>query len=89
MSIVHGRTYGIKYFFLSFYKAIYCQPINPFSCTVATAEILSGKNGRAWVPMVLHLRKYAKIKILKRKKISWEPFRSCLLNSTANPAQFG
>ena len=29
-----------------------------------------------------------KIKILKRKKKSWEPFRSCLLKSTANQAQF-
>ena len=29
-----------------------------------------------------------KIEILKRKK-SWELFRICLLNSTANPAQFG
>ena len=28
-----------------------------------------------------------KIRILKRKK-NWEPFRICLLNSTANPAQF-
>ena len=26
---------------------------------------------------------------IKTKKNSWEPFRSCLLNSTANPAQFG
>ena len=25
----------------------------------------------------------------KEKKKSWEPFRICLLNSTANPAQFG
>ena len=28
-----------------------------------------------------------KIKKLKRKK-SWEPFKICLLNSAANPAQF-
>ena len=26
---------------------------------------------------------------IKTKKKSWEPFRRCLLNSTANPAQFG
>ena len=26
---------------------------------------------------------------IKEKKISWEPFRIGLLNSTANPAQFG
>ena len=25
---------------------------------------------------------------MKNKTKSWEPFRSCLLNSTANPAQF-
>ena len=25
---------------------------------------------------------------MKMKKKSWEPFRSCLLNSTANPANF-
>ena len=29
-----------------------------------------------------------KIRILERKKNPWMPFRSCLLNSTANPAQF-
>ena len=26
---------------------------------------------------------------MREKSKSWEPFRSCLLNSTANPAQFG
>ena len=40
------------------------------------------------VSMVSYLKKQIKIKILKRKKKSWEPFRSCLLNSTANPAHF-
>ena len=29
------------------------------------------------------------MKILKRTKKSWEPFRSCLINSTTNPAQLG
>ena len=29
-----------------------------------------------------------KIKIIREKLKSWEPFRSCLLNSTANPAYF-
>ena len=56
-------------------------------CTLPTAKILSVKNVWAWVSMVSYLKKN-KIKILKRKK-SWEPFRICLLNSTANPAQFG
>jgi hypothetical protein len=32
-------------------------------------------------------KKKMKMKILKTKK-SWEPFSICLLNSTANPAQF-
>ena len=36
--------------------------------TLPTAEILSGKNARAWVSMVLYLKKLIKIKILKRKK---------------------
>ena len=36
--------------------------------TLPIAEILSGKNVRAWVSMVLYLKKLMKIKILKRKK---------------------
>ena len=36
--------------------------------TLATPEILSGKNVWAWVSMVLYLKKYMKIRILKRKK---------------------
>ena len=36
--------------------------------TLPTAEVLSGKNARAWVSMVLYLIKCMKIKILKRKK---------------------
>ena len=55
--------------------------------TLPTAEILSGKNVWACVSMVSYLKKLMKIKILKRKK-SWEQFRICLLNSTANPAHF-
>ena len=34
-------------------------------------------------------RKINKKYYIKEKKKSWEPFRICLLNSTANPAQFG
>ena len=41
--------------------------------TVPIAEILSGKNARAWVSMVLYLKKEIKIKILKRKKNPWSP----------------
>ena len=41
------------------------------------------------VSMVFYLRKINENWNLKIKKKSWEPFRSCLLNSTANPAQFG
>ena len=37
--------------------------------TVPIADILSGKNVRAWVSMVLYLKKLIKIKILKRKNI--------------------
>ena len=33
-----------------------------------------------------HIKK--KIYYIKEKKKSWEPFEICLLNSTANPAQF-
>ena len=33
-------------------------------------------------------KKINKNKNIKEKLKSWEPFRSCLLNSTANPAQF-
>ena len=39
--------------------------------TLPTAEILSGENARAWVSMVLYLKKWIKIKVskLKKKKI--------------------
>ena len=38
--------------------------------TLPAAEILSGKHARAWVSMVLYLKKKRiKIKILKQKKI--------------------
>ena len=37
--------------------------------TLPTAEILSIKNARGWVSMVLYLKKKIKIKILKQKKI--------------------
>ena len=36
--------------------------------TVPIAEILSGKNARAWVSMVLYLKKQMEIRILKQKK---------------------
>ena len=58
------------------------------SHTLPTAEILSGKN--AWAFLVCgFLMKLFKNNILKIWKKSWEPCGSYLLNSTANPAQFG
>ena len=55
--------------------------------TLPTAEILSGKNARAWVSIVSYLKNKLKLKFETKKK-SWEPFGSCLLNSTVNPANF-
>ena len=55
--------------------------------TLPTAEILSGKNVRAFLVCVF-LMKWYKKNILKIWKKSWEPFGSYLLNSTANPAHF-
>jgi hypothetical protein len=40
--------------------------------TVPIAEILSGKNGRAWVSMVLYLKK-KKIKLLKQERNPGSP----------------
>ena len=54
--------------------------------TVPESKIIV-KNERAWVSMISYVKKEIKIRILKRKK-TWELFRICLLNSTANPAQF-
>ena len=54
--------------------------------TQPTAEILSGKNARAFLVCGLLMKSFKKIlKILKK---SWEPFGSYLQNSTANPAHF-
>jgi hypothetical protein len=39
---------------------------------------------RRHVSQLFHIKKKLKIEKLK----FWEPFRSCLLNSTANSAQF-
>ena len=55
--------------------------------TSPIAEILCVKNGRAIV-VCGFLMKWLKKYILKVWKKLWEPFRSCLLNSTANPAHF-
>ena len=41
--------------------------------TLHTADILSGKNARAWVSMVLYLKKKIRIKMLKRKKNPGSP----------------
>ena len=45
-------------------RGLLCGKVN----TLPTAEILSGKNVRAWVSMLSYLKKEMKIKILKRKK---------------------
>ena len=45
------------------------------SYTLPTAEILSGKNGWERVSMVLYLKKYMKIKILKPKKNPGSPLK--------------
>ena len=42
----------------------------------------------AWVSMVLYSKNNYGNQNIKTKKKSCEPFRSCLLNMTANPAQF-
>ena len=51
--------------------------------TPPIAEILCVKNGRAFV------MKSSLKDMLKVWKKLWEPFGSCLLNSTANPAKHG
>ena len=56
--------------------------------TPPIAEILCVKNGRVIV-VCGFLMKWLKKYILKVWKKSWEPFGSCLLNSTANPAKLG
>ena len=56
--------------------------------TVPIAKIISVKNAWAWVSMVSYLKTKIRIKVLKRKKYPWSRFRICMLNSTANPADF-
>ena len=56
-----------------------------FHCTLPTAEIVSGKNARAFL-VCGFLMKSLKKNILKISKKSWERFGSYLQNSTANPA---
>ena len=57
------------------------------AATLPTAEILSGKNARAFLVCGFLMKSFKK-NILKIWKKSWEPFGSYLLNSTANPAHF-
>ena len=54
--------------------------------TLPTAEILSGKNVRAFLVCESLMKSFKKYPENMKKK-SWEPFGSYLLNSTANPAQ--
>ena len=63
---------------LTIYLKLYTLPI---------AEILSGKNVRAFLVCGFLMKSFKK-NILKIWKKSWEPFESYLLNSTANPAHF-
>ena len=55
--------------------------------TPPNSEIICGQNVSRKVVcgIILFFEKKAMLKIWKK---SWEPFRSYLLNSTANPAQF-
>jgi hypothetical protein len=55
--------------------------------TPPNSEIICGQNVGTKVVcgMILFFEKKAMVKIRKK---SWVPFRSYLLNSTANPAQF-
>ena len=41
--------------------------------TLPTAELLSDKNARAWVSMVLYLKKINENENIKEKLKSWEP----------------
>ena len=59
-----------------------------YAYTLPTDKILSDKNARAWVNGFI-FKKINEDYNIKTEKKSWEPFRSCLLNSTANLAQFG
>ena len=61
--------------------------VNYSLCTLPIAEILSGKNVRAFLVCGFLMKSFNK-NILKIWKKSWEPFGSYLLNSTANPAHF-
>ena len=58
-----------------------------FCSTPPNSEIICGQNVGTKVVcgMILFFEKKAMLKIWKK---SWVPFRSYLLNSTANPAQF-
>ena len=56
--------------------------------TPLISEILCVKNMRAIVVCGFSIKWFLKIMLKIWKKISWEPFGSCLLNSKANQAQF-
>ena len=72
-------------------KYVIYQPLRKKSwgrpVTLATAEILRGKNARAFLVCGFFMKSFKK-NILKIWKKSWEPFGSYLLNSTVNPAHF-
>ena len=56
--------------------------------TPPNSEIIFVQNVGAKVEMISYLKKMNENENIKTKKKSWEPFRSYLLNSTANPAHF-
>ena len=76
--IVENQNYVIENFHSSWWPSVFTLP---------TAEILNGKNARAFL-VCGFLMKSIRKKSWKYEKKLWEPFGSYLLNSTANPAQF-
>ena len=59
-----------------------------FHCTLPTAEIVSGKNARAFLVCGFLMKSFKKKYPENMKKKSWEPFGNYLLNIKANPAHF-
>ena len=55
--------------------------VDDITATLPIAKILSVKNEREWVSMVSYFKITNKNENVKEKLKSWEPLRSCLLNS--------
>ena len=81
------RGYEIFVWLICFFERNSCfnddiftlEPCRSNHITPPTAEILSGKNVRAWVSMFLYSKEINQNHNIKTKKKSWEPFGSCLL----------